>query len=56
MDVSGLPIRRLDLGRTSADGSGYQKRGLQNRGGSSAEVAQVNIYTLTSAASVNDSQ
>jgi hypothetical protein len=31
MDVSGRVIRRFDLWRTSADGSGREKRGLMNR-------------------------
>ncbi len=31
MDVSGQWIRHFDLGRMSVDGSGRQKRGLQNR-------------------------
>jgi len=37
-DVSGRLKRRFDLGWTSADGSGCEKPGLQNRVRSSANV------------------
>ncbi|HEX2713958.1 MAG TPA: hypothetical protein VHM88_17330 [Candidatus Acidoferrales bacterium] len=41
MDISRREVRRFDLARTSADGSGREKRGLQNRLRGAAEASWV---------------